>query len=105
LVAWKEQNLLMADRPVTTFGFKREWEAQYAAAVRWQAEAPGQRWIFALRNAVASCVDPDKAQVVGYANRRLWWIFRADAVRPDCVPQIDPRAERWDSRYGATEED
>ncbi|MCZ4312497.1 glycosyltransferase family 39 protein [Comamonadaceae bacterium G21597-S1] len=105
LVAWKEQNLLMADRPVTTFGFKREWEAQYAAAVRWQAEAPDQRWIFALRDAVESCVIEDRAQVVGYANRRLWWIFRADAVRPDCVPRIDPQAERWDSSYGSDDED
>jgi len=105
LVAWKEQNLLMADRPVTTFGFKRQWPLQYADAVRWQAQAPERRWIFALRNAVESCVDPDKAQVVGYANRRLWLIFRADAVRPDCVLQIDPRAERWDSSYGAQDDD
>ena len=105
LVAWKEQNLLMADRPVTTFGFKLPWPAQYAEAVRWQAQAPAQRWIFALRDAVASCVDQDKAQVVGYANRRLWWIFQADAVRPDCVLQIDPQAERWDSSYGAQDEE
>lgn len=104
LVAWKEQNLLMADRPVTTFGFKRRWESQYAQAVQWQSEAPGQRWIFALRDAVGVCVDPDKAQVVGYANRRLWWIFQADAVRPDCVPQIDPAAERWDSTYAERED-
>jgi 4-amino-4-deoxy-L-arabinose transferase-like glycosyltransferase len=105
LVAWKEQNLLMADRPVTTFGFKRAWETQYANAVQWQSEAPQQRWIFALRDAVAECVDPDKAHVVGYANRRLWWIFRAEAVRPGCVPQIDPAAERWDSSYAGGEED
>ncbi len=105
LVAWKEQNLLMADRPVATFGFKRAWPLQYAAAVRWQAEAPAQRWIFALGDAVQSCVDKDKVQVVGYANRRLWWMFRADAVRPDCVPQIDPGAERWDSSYGTQDDD
>jgi hypothetical protein len=73
--------------------------------VRWPAEAPGERWIFALRDAVESCVDADKAQVAGYANRRLWWIFRADAVRPGCVPQIDPRAERWDSSYGASDDE
>ena len=36
LVAWKEQNLLMADRPVVTFGFKKPWETQFAEAVAWQ---------------------------------------------------------------------
>ena len=58
-----------------------------------------------MRDAVESCVIEDRAQVVGYANRRLWWIFRADAVRPDCVPRIDPQAERWDSSYGSDDED
>ncbi len=105
LVAWKEQNLFMADRPVTTFGFKRAWPLQYAAAVQWQAQAPAQRWIFALADAVQSCVDQDKVHVAGYANRRLWWMFRADAVRPDCVLRIDPKAERWDSSYGTQDED
>ncbi len=105
LVAWKEQNLLMADRPVSTFGFKRAWPQQYAAAVRWQAEAPDRRWVFALADAVRSCVREDRVQVAGYANRRLWWMLRADALEPGCVPRIDPNAERWDSSYGAPEED
>lgn len=97
LVAWKEQNLLMADRSVVTFGFKKPWEKQFAQAVAWQSEAPAERWIFALRESVAPCVDQDRAQVVGFANRRQWWIFRADAVVAGCVPQIAPDAERWDS--------
>ena len=60
---------------------------------------------FAEFGVTVTCVDKDKVHVVGYANRRLWWMFRADAVRPDCVPQIDPRAERWDSSYGAQADD
>lgn len=97
LVAWKEQNLLMADRKVVTFGFKKRWESQYEQALAWQAQAPQDRWIFALREAVAPCVDPAKAEVVGFANRRQWWIFRADAVQAGCVPQIAPNEERWDN--------
>ncbi len=97
LLAWKEQNLLMADRAVVTFGFKRHWARQFELAVQWQSEQPDRRWIFALRDAVVPCVDPARAQVAGFANRRAWWIFRADAVLPNCVPQPPSGAERWDS--------
>lgn len=86
LVAWKEQNLLMASGPTTEFGFARSRAQQYAAAVAWQAQAPDQRWIFALSEAMGKCVDRDKAQRIGEANRRVWWMFRADAVIPGCVP-------------------
>ena len=34
LVAWKEQNLLMADRPVANFGFLRPWPEQLRARSR-----------------------------------------------------------------------
>ena len=97
LVAWKEQNLLMADRKVANFGFKKPWEKQFTAAARWQAEAPGERWIFALADAVTPCVDSTRATVAGYANRRQWLMFRADAVVPGCVPKIAPTSDRWDS--------
>ena len=97
LVAWKEQNLLMADRPVRDFGFKKPWPRQFAEATQWQAAAPGERWVFALVDAVTPCVDPAKATLVGYANRRQWLMFRSDAVVPGCVPTVPPQAERWDS--------
>ena len=97
LVAWKEQNLLMADRPVKDFGFKKPWERQFAEAVRWQAQEPTGRWIFALGVAVTPCVDSAKASTLGYANRRQWLMFRADAVVPGCVPNPPPGSERWDS--------
>ncbi len=87
MVAWKEQNLLMADRPMQDFGFTQPTRQQFAQAVQWQAAAPNERWIFALREAVVPCVDTGKATVAGYSNRRQWWMFRADAVVPGCVPR------------------
>ncbi len=86
LIGWKEQNLLMADGPTTEFGFSQPRDHQYAEAVAWQAQAPAQRWLFSIVDAMGQCVDRSKAQRVGEANRREWWMFRADAVAPGCVP-------------------
>jgi len=89
LVAWKEQNLLMAQGPVRDFGFRLPRDQQYAAAVRWLAEAPAHRRIFILEQAMdaaGSCLDRTKAMRVGNANRREWYLFGADAVVPGCVP-------------------
>ena len=98
MVGWKEQNLLMADRPMKDFGFLKPTELQFAEATRWQAEAPGQRWIFGLREAVKACVDKSKVTVAGYANRRQWWMFRSDAVVADCVPKFaDPQGDAEDA--------
>jgi 4-amino-4-deoxy-L-arabinose transferase-like glycosyltransferase len=101
LIAWKEQNLLMVDRPVTNFGFKQRWENQFDMAVQWQAKAPQQRWIFALRESVIPCVDPARSKEVGYANRRMWVVFQAEAVIAGCVPKLPPGEERWDSSYAS----
>jgi len=89
MVAWKEQNLLMFDHPATDFGFTRPWHEQYAAAVKWQAEDPAHRWLFALDGVMAQCVDRSKAVSLGHANRREWWMFKADAVVPGCMPSED----------------
>jgi len=96
LVAWKEQNLLMADRPVRDFGFKKRWDRQFAEAVAWQAEAPQRRWIFAFAGGVTPCVDPARLVEAGTANNRRFVMFRADAVVPGCRPVVPPGAERWD---------
>lgn len=86
MVAWKEQNYLMVARPVHDFGFQTPWPQQFTAATQWLAEAPQQRWVFALDDAMGACVDRSKAIDVGRANRRDWWLFRNDAVIPGCVP-------------------
>lgn len=94
LVAWKEQNLLMLGRPATDFGFSQRWIWQYADAVAWQAENPARRWIFAQEPAMGDCVQRDHAIDLGKANRRQWWLFKADAVIPGCLP--DPTIQGTD---------
>jgi hypothetical protein len=90
LVAWKEQNLLMATGPVRDFGFVWPWNQQYLEAVQWQSLAPSKRFIFILEDAMGTCVDQSKAVHIGRANRREWWMFKSDAVVPGCVPAPKP---------------
>jgi hypothetical protein len=94
LVAWKEQNLLMAIGPVRDFGFVLHWDKQFDEATKWQAEDPTGRPIFILGEAMGRCVDRSKAKLVGHANRREWWMFRGDAVIPDCVQDASVDAEQ-----------
>lgn len=84
LVDWKEQNLLQADRPARTFGFRRDPARQLHDALRWQAAAPGRRWVLALDRSLEACVERARAVRIGRANRREWWLFRYEAVRPGC---------------------
>jgi len=86
LVAWTEQNLLMLDRPATDFGFKQPYHLQFARAVQWQAQAPATRWLFVQQPAMGDCVDRAKAISLGHANQRDWWMFKADALVPGCLP-------------------
>jgi len=81
LVAWKEQNLLMADRPAATFGFRRAPGEQLRDAIAWQAMAPARRWLLVQDTALAACVDRALAQPLGSANRREWWLVPAAATR------------------------
>ena len=83
LVAWKEQNLLMADRPATDFGFKVSWDEQLRRGVAWQAQAPG-RWLLVEEDALEACVDPDRIELAGIANRRRWWLVPPGAVVGEC---------------------
>lgn len=96
LVAWKEQNLLHADRPARDFGFVRPWHEQLALAQTWVAENPDRRWLFVLDQAFGACVDKDKARHVGHANRREWFLIRADAFRPGCDPNAGTGADADD---------
>ena len=87
LVAWKEQNLLMADRPAATFGFQTIWPEQLARGMRWQAEAPRTRWLLVQEPALSQCVDRAKAEFAGVSNRRRWWLVPAAAADAACTPQ------------------
>ena len=97
LVAWKEQNLLHADRPATDFGFVRPWHEQLGDAIRWLDAAPDRRWVFILAEPMSPCVDRSKATYVGHANRREWWLFRADAVAAACAGGKVPAPNGEDS--------
>ena len=87
LLAWKEQNLLMASGPVTEFGFLQPWPRQYARATAWLRVDPTQRWVFSREEAMEACVQRQRAHYVGHANRRNWWMFQLDAVIPGCLPR------------------
>ncbi|WP_166211331.1 ArnT family glycosyltransferase [Cognatiluteimonas telluris] len=91
LVAWKEQNLLMADRPAKTWGFVMPPHQQLAAAMPWLRADPARR-VLILEAAMGPCVDPARAQFAGVANRRRWWLIDAGSLRPDCTP---PPLQGW----------
>lgn len=86
LVAWKEQNLLMADRPAQTFGFRRAPSEQLQDARIWQAQAPGTRWLQIENDAMDRCIDRSRAVNLGVSNRRGWWLVPAHAMVAECVP-------------------
>jgi 4-amino-4-deoxy-L-arabinose transferase-like glycosyltransferase len=94
LVAWKEQNLLMAYGPVRDFGFVNPWDRQLVEAIAWQAEKPAERPIFILDEAMGRCIDRGHATKVGHANRREWWLVPREAIVEGCVPDASVDAEQ-----------
>ena len=85
LVAWKEQNMLMADRPVADFGFRRAWDEQLRLGLAWQAQAPQRRWLLVQEDALEDCIDRQRAELAGVANRRRWWLVPGSAIAGECV--------------------
>lgn len=80
LVAWREQNLLMADRPVAEFGFKVLFDEQMQRGLAWQRQSPGTRWLLVQDVALASCIDATRTQHLGNANRRGWTLVPGTAI-------------------------
>ena len=85
LLGWKPQNLLMADRPTTVFGYLRPRAEQEIAAVAWLREKPDLRYVIAQTQSLEACFHPDRAHHVGQANRRDWYVAGADALRDECL--------------------
>ncbi|GHC11505.1 ArnT family glycosyltransferase [Thermomonas carbonis] len=82
LVGWREQQLLMADRPAADFGFKRDPKLQFVDALAWQRQASASpRWLLVEGSALPACVDTARARDMGNANRRRWWLLPAAATR------------------------
>jgi 4-amino-4-deoxy-L-arabinose transferase-like glycosyltransferase len=92
MVAWREQNLLQADRPVTDFGFKRDPQAQWAEAGPWLAADPEKRWIFALDKAISPCIDSDFIVDIGQSNRNRWLLVPGKAWRTGCTTPLPESA-------------
>jgi 4-amino-4-deoxy-L-arabinose transferase-like glycosyltransferase len=86
LVAWKEQNLLQAVGPVEDFGFRQPVETQMRVGISWMLQAPEQRRLFVLEDALDACVLRERGQAVGTANRRTWYLLDASAIAPACKP-------------------
>lgn len=84
LLAWREQHLLQADRPATTFGFERPLAEQWRDAQRWLAQAPQRRWLFVQDDALPTCVDSAAAVEAGVANRRRYLLLRGNDVPSSC---------------------
>lgn len=93
LLAWREQNLLQADRPATDFGFKRPWHLQWRDAGPWLAANPKRRWLFVLHEAISPCVDRTRAFRAGFANRREWWLVPGTAWTAGCITPPFPEGQ------------
>jgi 4-amino-4-deoxy-L-arabinose transferase-like glycosyltransferase len=97
LVAWKEELPLAFQRPITDFGFVTPWHSQLSDAIRWQQQAPADRWVLVLADVMAPCIDPAATMDIGVTSGRDWRLFRADAVAPACRGGIVPvgTVEDW----------
>jgi len=88
MVAWREQNMLQADRPVTDFGYKADWDTQWRQAGPWLAQAPQQRWLFVLRDALSPCVDRGQVVDIGQSNRNQWVLVPGTAWQTGCREHV-----------------
>lgn len=95
LVGWREQQLLMADRPATDFGFKRDPALQFVDAVHWQWRNPSRRWLLIEHgDGLPACIDKPLARDMGMANDRRWWLLDANATRGCTRPDRATQAGR-----------
>ncbi|MEZ5544074.1 MAG: glycosyltransferase family 39 protein [Lysobacteraceae bacterium] len=84
LVAWTEQVLLQADRPVREFGFKRAVEDQWRDGAAWVREHPSRRWLLVNAQALDGCAEREQTVAVGRSNRRDWVLVPAAALHGNC---------------------
>ncbi len=89
LVAWKEQNYLQLAGPKTDFGFLALPGTQRLAAFNWLRQKPNERALFILDDALGLCVARNQSVNLGQANRRVWWLVRVNALKPDCDASAD----------------
>lgn len=86
LLAYKEQYLLHARRPVVNFGHARwrDFAQEAADAAAWLALDPEGRVLLLDRRARELCFAATPAREVGFANRVQWFLV-SGAPAPQCV--------------------
>jgi 4-amino-4-deoxy-L-arabinose transferase-like glycosyltransferase len=89
-VAFKEQYLLNAQRPVVHFGHARwrESEQETMDAGRWMSGGPG-RQLVVNQASLERCFRSAERESLGIANRTQWFLVRG-AVDPRCVERGQP---------------
>jgi hypothetical protein len=93
LVAFKEQYVLLARRPIVHFGHARwrEEEQEMADAALWLAAKPGRQLVI-NDEARAACFGSAPVQPLGNANRSGWYLVR-EGADPACVARGKRHAE------------
>ena len=93
LVAWKEQIVLHADRPIVHFGYRQFGnDKERAAAIRWLASG-NRRYLLLPEDALGECLMRERLEHVGYIHRADWWLAGADSVKSDCGTGLPPARE------------
>src|SRR3546814_14662699 len=91
LGVWRGQHRVQARGRVREVGFGRDFQAQWRDAVAWLAQAPEDRWLFALKDVARDCVDPARLIALKRSSRRDWVLVPGTAHVPGCVPRAaDP---------------
>jgi 4-amino-4-deoxy-L-arabinose transferase-like glycosyltransferase len=95
LVAFKEQYVLQARRPIVHFGHARWREAdqEMADAALWLSARPGRQLVI-NDEARAACFSNAPTQSLGTANRSGWHLVR-EGADPSCVARGKRHAEHY----------
>jgi hypothetical protein len=75
--------------PAATFGFETDWDEQLAPPRAGSGWRP-RRWLLVHEYAMLSCIDRNRSELAGVANRR-WWLVPAAAVTVPCVVTAEER--------------
>jgi 4-amino-4-deoxy-L-arabinose transferase-like glycosyltransferase len=85
ILAWREQFVLQADRPVKTFGYgRRDMDQEAREGAVWLAERPGRALLIADDH--LPCFISVRMPELMWHARRQWYLARADAINPKCLP-------------------
>jgi 4-amino-4-deoxy-L-arabinose transferase-like glycosyltransferase len=95
LVAFKEQYVLHARRPIVHFGHARwrEEEQEMADAALWLSERAGRQLVI-NEEARAACFSNAPTQSLGKANRSEWYLVR-EGADPSCVARGKRQVEHY----------